>query len=109
MSIKGKRGRKKGRVVEKVEKVEKGDRKKGTGKRGQIYLIPAFWDKLEAILPHDRSRTLLADDTAKVLRSAKSAAMGYLIYVAKPSSRQPVRYSPEFPSIVTFDELIRYR
>lgn len=73
---------------------------------GEAKEHPAFWNKLEAILPHDRSRTLLADDTAKVLRSAKSAAMGYLIYVAKPSSRQPVRYSPEFPSIVTFDEII---
>lgn len=73
---------------------------------GEAKEQPAFWNKLEAILPYERKRTLLADDTAKVLRSAKSYAMGYLIYVAKPSSRQPVRYSSEFPSIVTFDELI---
>ena len=67
---------------------------------------PAFWDKLEGILNYDRKRTLLADDTAKVLRSAKAYQMGFLIFVARPSSRLPVRYSPEFPSIVTFDELI---
>ena len=48
----------------------------------------------------------LRDDTAKVLRSAKAYRMGFLIFVARPSSRLPVRYSLEFPSIVTFDELI---
>jgi len=73
---------------------------------GEAKEHPTFWEKLEKILPYDRRRTLLADDTAKVLRSAKSSAMEFLIYVAKPSSRLPVRYSPEFPSIVTFDELI---
>jgi putative hydrolase of the HAD superfamily len=73
---------------------------------GEAKEHPAFWDKLEGILNYDRKRTLLADDTAKVLRSAKAYQMGFLIFVARPSSRLPVRYSPEFPSIVTFDELI---
>ncbi len=73
---------------------------------GEAKEHPAFWNKLEAMLPYDRKRTLLADDTAKVLRSAKIYKMGFLIFVARPSSRQPVRYSHEFPSIVTFDELI---
>jgi putative hydrolase of the HAD superfamily len=73
---------------------------------GEAKEHPAFWDKLEGILKYDRKRTLLADDTAKVLRSAKAYQMGFLIFVARPSSRLPVRYSPEFPSIVTFDELI---
>jgi putative hydrolase of the HAD superfamily len=73
---------------------------------GEAKEHPAFWDKLEEILNYDRKRTLLADDTAKVLRSAKAYQMGFLIFVARPSSRLPVRYSHEFPSIVTFDELI---
>jgi len=73
---------------------------------GEAKEHPAFWDKLEGMLNYDRKRTLLADDTAKVLRSAREYEMGFLIYVARPSSRLPVRYSPEFPSIVTFDELI---
>jgi len=73
---------------------------------GEAKEHPAFWDKLEGILGYERTRTLLADDTAKVLRSAKVYEMGFLIFVAKPSSRLPVRYSHEFPSIVTFDELI---
>ena len=72
---------------------------------GEAKEHPAFWDRLKKILQYDRKRTLLADDTAKVLRSAKAYQMGFLIFVARPSSRLPVRYSPEFPSIVTFDEL----
>lgn len=73
---------------------------------GEAKEHPAFWSRLEGILHYDRKRTLLADDTAKVLRSAKEYKMGFLIFVARPSSRLPVRYSHEFPSIVTFDELI---
>jgi putative hydrolase of the HAD superfamily len=73
---------------------------------GEAKEHPAFWDKLEGMLGYERKRTLLADDTAKVLRSARQYEMGFLIFVAKPSSRLPVRYSPEFPSIATFDELI---
>ncbi len=73
---------------------------------GEAKEHPAFWDKLEGMLGYDRKRTLLADDTAKVLHSARKYEMGFLIFVAKPSSRLPVRYSDEFPSIVTFDELI---
>ncbi|MBU0663677.1 MAG: HAD hydrolase-like protein [Proteobacteria bacterium] len=73
---------------------------------GEAKEQPAFWDKLEGMLNYDRKRTLLADDTAKVLRSARVYEMGFLIFVARPSSRLPIRYSEEFPSIVTFDELI---
>lgn len=73
---------------------------------GEAKEQPAFWDKLEGILSYDRKRTLLADDTAKVLRSARQYEMGFLIFVAKPSSRLPVSYSNEFQSIATFDELI---
>ncbi|MFH2124290.1 MAG: HAD family hydrolase [Pseudomonadota bacterium] len=73
---------------------------------GEAKEQPAFWNKLEGVLNYDRRRTLLADDTAKVLRSASVYEMGFLIFVARPSSRLPVRYSDEFPSIVTFDELI---
>ncbi len=73
---------------------------------GEAKEQPIFWHKLEKILRYDRRRTLLVDDTAKVLRSAKSYRMGYLLFVAKPSSRQPLRYSDEFPSVAFFNELI---
>ncbi len=65
-----------------------------------------FWSKLETVLQFEKSRTLLADDTAKVLHSARQYQMGFLLFVARPSSRIPVKYSPDFPSIVTFNELI---
>ena len=67
---------------------------------------PRFWEKLQGILGFDPQRTMLADDTEKVLESAKKYGIRYLIYVARPSSRKPVRYSDHFPSIEFFKELI---
>ncbi len=67
---------------------------------------PRFWEKLEAVLKFDKLRTLLADDNENVLQAAKSFGMGVLIFVARPSSREEIRYSETFPSIVYFKELI---
>jgi putative hydrolase of the HAD superfamily len=68
-----------------------------------------FWDGLEKILGFEKSRTLLADDTEKVLLSAEQYGMGHLIFVARPSSRKPVHYSTRYPSIEYFSELIPER
>ncbi len=65
-----------------------------------------FWYKLEKMLDFDKSRTLLADDTEKVLRSASEYGMGFLVSVARPSTRIPIAYSQEFPSVAFFNELI---
>lgn len=65
-----------------------------------------FWPQLQEILEFDRNKTLLADDTIKVLRSAHIYGIKHLIHVARPSSRLPVNYAEEYPSIVSFDELI---
>lgn len=65
-----------------------------------------FWQRLEAMLRFDRRRTLLADDTEKVLSAAAAYGMAVLIYVARPSSKSPVRYSERFPSILYFKELM---
>lgn len=67
---------------------------------------PLFWQQLEKMLGFDRQRTLLADDNENVLHSARQYGMGVLLYVARPSSRAPVHYSAEFPSILYFKELI---
>ncbi len=67
---------------------------------------PEFWNKLERHLGYDKTRTLLADDTEKVLRSANQYGIGFLLFVARPSSRIPVKFSREFPSITYFNELI---
>lgn len=73
---------------------------------GEAKEQPGFWYTLEEMLGFDKNRTLLADDTSKVLRSAKEYGMKHLIHIARPSSQLPVSYSPDFPSIVTFNELI---
>ncbi len=73
---------------------------------GEAKEQPVFWQKIEEILGFDRQRTMLADDTAKVLRSARNYGLKHLIYVAKPSSRLDIDYSDEFPSIVYFKELM---
>ena len=68
---------------------------------------PAFWQGLAEILPFSRERTMLAEDTEKILFSARSYGIKHLIFVARPSSRAPVRRSAEFKSIIYFNELIR--
>jgi len=73
---------------------------------GEAKEKPVFWKKLEAVIGFDKHRTLLADDTAKVLRSAKTYGIEQLIFVARPSSRLETEYSDEFSSIVYFKELI---
>lgn len=65
-----------------------------------------FWQRLEKLLGFDRRRTMLADDTEKVLLAAAAYGLTVLIYVARPSSMSPIRYSERFPSIVYFKELM---
>lgn len=67
---------------------------------------PAFWQGLEEMLGFDRSTTLLADDNEQVLESAEQYGIGVLIYVARPSTREPVSYSERYPSIIFFKELM---
>ena len=67
---------------------------------------PEFWYRLEGILGYDPKKTLLADDTEKVLHSADTYGIGQLIYVARSSSRQPACYSMKYPSIDYFKELM---
>jgi len=73
---------------------------------GEAKEQPIFWKKLERMVGFDKKRTLLADDTEKVLRSAKTYGLKHLIYVAKPSTRLEIAYSNEFPAIVYFKELL---
>ena len=66
----------------------------------------AFWELLEERLGFRRDHTLFADDNLNVLKAARRHGIKYLVHVAKPSSRQPPRYSEEFTSVSTFDELL---
>jgi len=67
---------------------------------------PQFWDRLQQKLHFDKTRTMLADDTEKVLISAQQFGIAQLIFVARSSSRKPAFYSKKFPSIEYFVELI---
>jgi len=65
-----------------------------------------FWKELERMLGYDKKRTMLADDTEKVLRSAEQYGLGLLIFVARSSSRKPVHHSRHYQSIEYFSELM---
>lgn len=67
---------------------------------------PLFWEQLQQLLHFDKTRTLLVDDTEKVLFSAQNSGLRHLLFVARPSSRQRVQYSCHFPSIEYFKELL---
>ena len=67
---------------------------------------PSFWPGLQDRIGFDKKRTMFADDTAKVLTAARQFGIKELIHIAKPSSKKPLAYSPEFPSVAGFDELM---
>jgi len=67
---------------------------------------PEFWHRLQRLLPYDAERTLFADDTEKVLHSARAFGIRHLIHIAKPSSRLPAQFSEHYQSIETFQELM---
>ncbi len=67
---------------------------------------PAFWDRLQSILPHDRNRTLFVDDSLAVLHSARRSGFRWLLAVLKPDTRAPSREVDEFPAIRDFSEIL---
>jgi putative hydrolase of the HAD superfamily len=67
---------------------------------------PGFWQRLQCLHAYNPERTLLVDDTEKVLVSAAQGGIQKLICVARPSSRAAIRHSQQFTSITYFKELI---
>jgi len=65
----------------------------------------AFWEGLRGKIDFDPSSTLLAEDTEKVLVSAKKYGIKHLVFVARPSSHGEIKRSKEFRSIIYFNEL----
>ncbi len=66
----------------------------------------AFWPRLQEMLGFVPEKTLLADDTEKVLGMAEAFGLGYLVHIARSSSRRPACYSVRYPSIDYFKELV---
>ena len=67
---------------------------------------PNFWAGLRQRINFSRERTMLAEDSEKILLSARSYGIRQLIHVARPSSRGPIQVSSQFPSISFFNELM---
>jgi putative hydrolase of the HAD superfamily len=67
---------------------------------------PGFWTQLGEIEPFDPKRTLLADDSLAVLRSAQQFGIEHLVAIRKNDSRLPSRQITEFLAIEDFRELM---
>lgn len=63
------------------------------------------WKKLRDILDFDPHSTLLAEDTVKVLETAESFGIRYLVYVSRSSSAKPPKPCEQYFSINTFLEI----
>ncbi|MBF0505696.1 MAG: HAD-IA family hydrolase [Nitrospirae bacterium] len=65
-----------------------------------------FWEKVETMLKFDKERTLFIDDTAEVLRTAKTFGIKYLLLKTGASSKKKDTVTPEFPVLKDYRELL---
>jgi 5'-nucleotidase len=64
-----------------------------------------FWQALQVREHFNPERTLFIDDTPRILRSAQTFGIKYLLGIHQPDSQQP-RLMEEFPAIHHFDEIM---
>jgi putative hydrolase of the HAD superfamily len=67
---------------------------------------PDFWTALWTVEPFDPERTLLADDSLPVLRSAAAYGLRHLLAIRKPDTRLPAKDTAEFPAIDRFSQVM---
>jgi len=65
-----------------------------------------FWQILQDKHLFDKERTLLVDDSAAVLTSARTFGIAYLVSISKPDSQRPVRQVAEFAAVEDFRALM---
>ncbi len=65
-----------------------------------------FWHRLQQHISYNSKNTFFADDTEKVLQSAREYGFTHIFHIAKPSSRQNPRFSGQFNSITNFQTLL---
>ena len=65
-----------------------------------------FWEALRQHLGHDPLRTLLVDDNAAVLASAREAGIGHLAGIALPDSQRPPLVLEDFFTIDSFLDVL---
>ncbi|MDX1733842.1 MAG: GMP/IMP nucleotidase, partial [Halioglobus sp.] len=66
----------------------------------------AFWQRLQVVHPFDPARTLLVDDTERVLQSAHDYGIAHLLTLLQPDSNRQKRIDTHFPGIHHFDEIM---
>lgn len=66
-----------------------------------------FWEILRARLAFNPEHTLLVDDNADVLKTARAYGIKYLFFKAKSSSQLPPEKNSDFPSLISFHELMK--
>ena len=66
----------------------------------------AFWEKLQALHPFNPRRTLLIDDTERILDSAREYGIAHLLTLLQPDSQRQKRIDTRFPGIHHFDEIM---
>jgi len=68
---------------------------------------PDFWQLLNRVIPYNRSRTLMVDDSFAVLESAAKAGIAQLLAVLAPDSQRPANSAhPQITGIHDFDEVL---
>jgi len=67
---------------------------------------PAFWDRLGHVVPFEKTRTLLVDDSLEVLESARRHGIRHLVAVMQPSTRRPPRAIRGVSAIRSFREIM---
>jgi len=65
-----------------------------------------FWKKLQVLHPFNPDRTLLIDDTERILDSAQEYGIAHLLTLLQPDSRRQKRIDTRFPGIHHFDEIM---
>ncbi len=65
-----------------------------------------FWEVLKERLGFDPRRTLLVDDNAEVLAAARRFGIRHTFFKAMSSSQAAAEKSPDFPSLLSFHELM---
>lgn len=65
-----------------------------------------FWHKAEKLLKFDKEKTLFIDDTAEILRTAKSFGIKHLFLKIGANSKKKDSPSKEFPVLKDFKELL---
>lgn len=66
---------------------------------------PEFWPRLQARYPFDKQSTLLIDDNARVLASARDFGIGHLLGIVQPDSQRSACRPDGFSAIDDFRDL----